>query len=166
VTTDSTEALVGSDELCPRGNEDPDVIEFFVGGEPVPQGSTKSFYIKKLNRVVTTHGNKNMNKWRERIAHEAQANDELRKISFFRDDRRIGYEVRATFRFTKPKSTPKKVKLNTKRPDLDKLIRAILDGITDVLIPDDCLVVGITAGKCYAEENQPPGLEISVKRVA
>jgi crossover junction endodeoxyribonuclease RusA len=160
-----TETIPGFDSVG-FGCADLDVIEFFVGGEPVPQGSTKSFYIKKLNRVVTTHGNKNTNKWRERIAHEAQAADELRPVSFFRDDRHIGYEVKARFRFTKPKSIAKKCRLNTKRPDLDKLIRAILDGITDVLIPDDCLVVEITAGKCYAEENQPPGLEISVKRVS
>jgi Holliday junction resolvase RusA-like endonuclease len=141
------------------------VVEFFVGGEPVPQGSTKSFYIKKLNRVVTTHGNKNTNRWRERIAHEAQCTDEARICTFFSDDRRQGYDVQLSFVFTKPKSTPKKYKLNTKRPDLDKLIRAVLDGITDVLIPDDALVVSITASKCYGDCNQPPGLKIKVTRL-
>ena len=71
----------------------------------------------------------------------------------------------ATFIFVKPKSTPKKVRLNTKRPDLDKLIRAVLDGITDVLIPDDAQVISITAGKEYAERDEPPGLQIAVTRV-
>lgn len=145
--------------------DDLDVVEFFVGGEPVPQGSTKSFYIKKLNRVVTTHGNKNTNRWRERIAHEAQCTDEARTCTFFSDDRRQGYDVQLSFVFTKPKSTPKKYRLNTKRPDLDKLIRAVLDGITDVLIPDDALVVSITASKSYGDSNQPPGLKIKVTRL-
>ena len=36
-----------------------DKIIFFVAGEPVPQGSTKGFYIEKINRVVITHGNAN-----------------------------------------------------------------------------------------------------------
>ena len=151
------------DEALPA--DDIDVVEFFVGGEPVPQGSTKSFYIKKLNRVVTTHGNKNTNRWRERIAHEAQCTDEARNCTFFSDDRRQGYDVQLSFVFTKPKSTPKKHKLNTKRPDLDKLIRAVLDGITDVLIPDDALVVSITASKCYGGCDQPPGLQIKVTRL-
>ena len=149
----------------PLPDDDLNVVEFFVGGEPVPQGSTKSFYIKKLNRVVTTHGNKNTNRWRERIAHEAQCTDEARPCTFFTDDRRQGYDVQLSFVFTKPKSTPKKFKLNTKRPDLDKLIRAVLDGITDVLIPDDALVVSITASKSYGDCNQPPGLKIKVTRL-
>jgi Holliday junction resolvase RusA-like endonuclease len=146
-------------------DDDLNFVEFFVGGEPVPQGSTKSFYIKKLDRVVTTHGNKNTNRWRERIAHEAQCTDEGRPCTFFSDDRRLGYDVQLAFVFTKPKSTPKKYKLNTKRPDLDKLIRAVLDGITNVLIPDDALVVSITASKSYGDANQPPGLKIKVTRL-
>jgi crossover junction endodeoxyribonuclease RusA len=145
--------------------DDNNVVEFFVGGEPVPQGSTKSFYIQKLNRVVTTHGNKNTNRWRERIAHEAQCADESRPCTFFTDDRRQGYDVQLSFVFTRPKSTPKKYRLNTKRPDLDKLIRAVLDGITNVLIPDDALVVSITASKSYGDGNQPPGLRIKVTRL-
>ena len=57
---------------------DRDSIDFFVAGEPVPQGSTKAFYIKKLERVVTTHTNANTEKWRNRIATEAQRANELR----------------------------------------------------------------------------------------
>jgi Holliday junction resolvase RusA-like endonuclease len=46
--------------------------------------------------------------------------------------------------------------------DLDKLIRAILDGITNVLIPDDTQVVSITAGNGYAEPDKASGLKITV----
>ena len=144
---------------------DPDLIEFFVAGEPVPQGSTKAFYIKKLDRVVTTHTNANTEVWRNRIATEAQHADQLRPHSYFSEDRRVGYEVYMDFDFTKPKSAPKRRKHNTKRPDLDKLVRAALDGITNILIPDDSQVVRITAGKCYGQCDQPPGLHISVRRL-
>jgi crossover junction endodeoxyribonuclease RusA len=144
---------------------DRDSIDFFVAGEPVPQGSTKAFYIKKLERVVTTHTNANTDKWRTRIATEAQRANELRPTNFFSDDRRLGYEVTLDFVFTRPKSQPKKWKMNTKRPDLDKLVRAALDAITNVLIPDDSQVVRITAGKCYGDCDRTPGLFISVKRV-
>ncbi|OPY34664.1 MAG: Endodeoxyribonuclease RusA [Methanomassiliicoccales archaeon PtaU1.Bin124] len=142
-----------------------DLIDFFVAGEPIPQGSTKSFYIKKLDRVVTTHGNRNTERWRQRIATEAQHTNESRGMNFFCDDRRCGYQVCLEFVFTKPKSTPKKHNLNTKRPDLDKLIRAVLDGITGVLIPDDAQVVSISASKSYCCGDEAPGLHISVKRL-
>jgi crossover junction endodeoxyribonuclease RusA len=144
---------------------DPDLIEFFVAGEPVPQGSTKSFYIKKLDRVVTTHGNRNTQVWRQRIATEAQHCNQSRDCNYFNDDRRCGYRVTLDFVFSKPKSMPKKRQLNTKRPDLDKLIRAVLDGITNVLIPDDAQVVSITANKSYSTENNGPGLHIQVQRL-
>jgi Holliday junction resolvase RusA-like endonuclease len=144
---------------------DPDLIEFFVAGEPVPQGSTKAFYIKKLERVVTTHTNSNTESWRNRIATEAQHINELRSQSYFSEDRRLGYEVTMEFVFTRPKSTPKRWRHHTKRPDLDKLVRAALDGITNVLIPDDSQVVRITAGKCYGECDRSPGLHISIRRL-
>lgn len=162
---DAEEHEAGPADFMIEEEFDPNLIEFFVAGEPVPQGSTKAFYIKKLERVVTTHTNANTEAWRNRIATEAQHANELRPQSYFSDDRRLGYEVVMEFTFTRPKSTPKRWKLNTKRPDLDKLVRAVLDGITNVLIPDDSQVVRITAGKCYGDCDCSPGLRISIRRL-
>jgi len=145
--------------------EGADRIEFFVAGEPQPKGSTRAFYVKKLDRVVTTTTNKNTKQWQLRVSTEAQRANESRNGAFFCNDDRCGYEVAADFTFTRPKSTPKKVHLNTKRPDLDKLIRAVLDGIVNVLIPDDALVISIRATKKYGEENEVPGARISVIRI-
>jgi Holliday junction resolvase RusA-like endonuclease len=139
-------------------------IIFFVAGEPIPQGSTKGFYIEKINRVVITHGNANTTRWRERIATEAQRADAERSTRFFSLDREAAYEVRVRFLFTRPKSMPKKRTLHTKRPDLDKLVRAVLDGITDVLIPDDSQVMSIYALKQYCQPDEQPGLHIIVSR--
>jgi Holliday junction resolvase RusA-like endonuclease len=154
---------------CQPHNE---FVQFWVGGEPVPQGSTKSFYIKKLNRVVTTHGNKETMSWRGRIAHEAQVANGVREQPFYHDDPRESYTVTAAFVFSVPKSypkknrdgTPKRVAM-TKRPDLDKLVRALLDGITGVLIPDDAQVTNIIIGKEYVSDRCPaPGLSVTVTR--
>ena len=162
---DAEEHEAGPVDFMTDEDFDPDVIVFFVAGEPVPQGSTKAFYIKKLERVVTTHTNANTEAWRHRIATEAQHANELRSQSYFSEDRRLGYEVLMEFVFTRPKSTPKRWKLNTKRPDLDKLVRAVLDGITNVLIPDDSQVVRIIASKCYGECDRSPGLHITIRRL-
>ncbi|HSV42061.1 MAG TPA: RusA family crossover junction endodeoxyribonuclease [Methanomassiliicoccales archaeon] len=146
-------------------DEDLERIAFFVAGEPIPQGSTRSFYIKKLDRVVTTHMNRNTEGWRQRIATEAQHVNSARSSTFFTDDRCCGYDVRLHFMFSKPKSAPKRKTLNTKRPDLDKLVRAALDGITGILIYDDSQVIGITATKSYCRESEGPGLHIEVKKI-
>lgn len=44
-------------------------------------------------------------------------------------------------------------------PDLDKLIRSVLDALTSVAYRDDGQVVGITASKEYASE---PGLWVQI----
>jgi Holliday junction resolvase RusA-like endonuclease len=141
-----------------------DVIEFFVAGDPRPQGSTKSYYIKKLERVVTTHGTKETKKWQLRIAMMAQQENEKRSQSFYSGDNSLGYDLHLVFFMPRPKSLPKKKRLNTKRPDLDKLIRTVLDGLTNYIIPDDSQVVSVSARKLYAIENQPPGVRIRVVR--
>lgn len=148
----------------PNGESD-DSIEFFVSGEPVPQGSTRSYYIKKLNRVVTTHGNRNTKEWQRRIRDEAERANEKRAVSFYSGDRNFGYSVAAVFIFQRPKSLPKKWKLNTKRPDLDKLIRALLDGLANYLLPDDSQVVHISASKRYGSIDEKPGVRIRVVRL-
>lgn len=49
------------------------------------------------------------------------------------------------------------------KPDLDKLCRALLDGMTDGgLITDDARVVGLHAHKRYASEVNPTGVRVSV----
>ncbi len=152
------------DDRTDETGEAEDEICFFVAGDPQPKGSTRSFYVKKIERVVTTTTNKNTKQWQLRIATEAQHANESRSISFFTPDKDCGYEVEANFLFARPKSLPKRVRTNTKRPDLDKLVRALLDGLADILLPDDSQVISITAAKRYIEPGETPGAEIVVRR--
>jgi crossover junction endodeoxyribonuclease RusA len=48
------------------------------------------------------------------------------------------------------------------RPDLDKLCRSTLDGITGVLIKDDSQVVNLICNKVYANEGELPGALITI----
>lgn len=137
----------------------PQTIAFRVYGEPVPKGSTKAFYIKKIGRTVTTAGNKNTKAWEQRVATEAQkAQDEHH---FYCSEKRA-YAIDLEFYFEKPKSKPKKVMNMLTRPDLDKLVRAILDGLTGVLFTDDALIDEIKAVKRYCAPDQPPGLKLTL----
>jgi Holliday junction resolvase RusA-like endonuclease len=142
-----------------------DEIAFFVAGEPQPKGSTRSFYVKKMDRVVTTTTNRNTRQWQLRVAAEAQRANEGRAISFFCQDKECAYEVEAMFLFPRPKSLPKKVRQNTRRPDLDKLARAVLDGLADVLIPDDSQVTWLSVRKRYIGPEETPGAHIRLRRL-
>jgi Holliday junction resolvase RusA-like endonuclease len=48
----------------------------------------------------------------------------------------------------------------SKRPDLDNLVKAVLDGMNGVIFKDDCQIVSIHATKTYGTS---PGVEILVK---
>jgi crossover junction endodeoxyribonuclease RusA len=142
-------------------------LSFFVSGDPVPQGSTKSYHNKKLDKVFTTHGNKNTDRWRLRIATEAQAAVALNPKAWpWWEDREAGYRITAMFSFKKPASARKRKTMNNKRPDIDKLERALLDAITDVLIPDDALVISSLCEKDYVVDGdgRSPGVKVTITR--
>lgn len=77
--------------------------------------------------------------------------------------------VRAEFRFARPKSHLTKKGVLTKsaprthvsKPDLDKLVRTVLDALTGVVIHDDSQVCGIVAQKDYAD----PGVQVVVTMI-
>lgn len=52
----------------------------------------------------------------------------------------------------------------TRRPDLDKVLRAVLDAISGVVIADDAQVAEIRATKEYVREDRGPGVWVSIRR--
>lgn len=128
-------------------------IVFDVQSNPVPQGSTRAFIVK--NRPIITSTSKKLGDWRHLVASAAQN----------RVDDLIEGPVAITlhFRLPRPKSAPKKKRTYAdKRPDLDKLIRAVLDAITGVIVRDDSQIVAITAIKDY---GSPPGVRVEIDQV-
>ena len=131
------------------------MIAFTVYGRPVPQGSMKAFV--RGGRAVVTSDNAGLENWRlcvSRAANEAGRGSRV--------DGGESWHVTLLFVFERPKSD-KNRSLPNVRPDLDKLCRAILDGITDGgLIHDDAQVVGLRAEKLY---GTPERCEIEVRVV-
>jgi len=111
---------------------------FFVHGVPEQQGSSRAFVVNGRAHITTT--NKNLHTWRRLVADVAQEHAELHTQ---------GIKLRLTFVMPKPKSAPKKVITMTKRPDLDKLIRSVLDALTGVFYKDDSQVCHVDAMKLY-----------------
>ena len=134
-----------------------DHIEFAVRGFPVPQGSTRAFVIK--GRAHTTSDNPNLREWRELVRKVAQ--DHAPPALWTSP-----VSARLEFRLMRPASIPthrgrgKKrhpVKyLPTKKPDLDKLVRAVFDALTGIVWKDDSQVIEVLASKAYGV----PGLTV------
>ena len=67
------------------------------------------------------------------------------------------------FYLPRPKSLPKRVTEHTKKPDLDKLLRAVLDACTTGGVwRDDSQVATIHARKVYAGDADLVGCDIVV----
>lgn len=120
----------------------------FIPGHPVPQGSMRAF--AKGGRAWVTYTNPTrMKAWRNQIAEAFPAEPNLEP-----------YIVVLHFVIRRPKSMPKKESnIHTKRPDLDKLTRAVLDALTGRVWKDDSQVVSLTVSKRYGPE---PGVYISI----
>ena len=126
--------------------------EFFVPGKPAPQGSKKH-----VGRGILVESSKELGPWRERVALAASQET---KLLIQKPD-----EVTVVLRFIlpRPASAPKNKKaLASKRPDIDKLARAVLDALTDVVFQDDSQVVELVAQKYIANPGEQPGVMVSV----
>ena len=119
-------------------------VSFQVVGTPVPQGSTRAFVVN--GRAVTTSKTRNLVEWRRAIA------DGARQANGFADPLEGPLSVTVYFTLRRPKSAPRREVWPAKRPDLDKLVRAVLDGLSvdAQVIRDDAQVVGAHGPLCLS----------------
>lgn len=123
-------------------------VGFFVPGIPVAKGSLKAFIPRGWQRpVLTSTGGKPLNVWEQKIAVYT------RQHGLTMAPRGVPVSLCLDFKLPRPKSLPKSVTAHTKKPDLDKLCRGVLDGLTGVAYVDDSQVEKLTASKAYAPEG-------------
>lgn len=129
-----------------------DVIEFFIPGAPVQQGSKTGFSRLNSRTVQMTDQNKTRLKpWRATVADHA--------------DLGVTFDCPVYVELTFVMPRPKKPRwfVPAVKPDLDKLTRAVLDGLTDGgLLADDARVVRMLLEEEYAGENNPVGCHVAV----
>lgn len=146
-------------------------LSFTVWGDPVPQGSMVAFNTRNPNYTgrplppqVKPSNEADLKKYRRQVAETATA---AADGAFAVKDTPV--TVRCEFRFDPPKSVPKGRTGMTVSPDVDKLARAILDGLTydeqreTGVFADDKQVVHLYAWKLYANEMRPPGAYVTVE---
>ncbi len=129
------------------------VFSLEVRGIPKPQGSMRAFVVK--GRPIITSSTKGLKVWRDLVALAAQAQAPQELIEG-------PIHIDLDFRLPKPKAEPKRKRTwPSRRPDLDKLIRAILDALTGIVFRDDSQVIGIYATKDWGV----PGVEIHISNI-
>jgi len=67
-----------------------------------------------------------------------------------------------SFYLPRPKSLRAKTKPHVTKPDLDKLVRSVKDGLTQIVWHDDSQVVEVRAWKAYTPPSMPPHCLITV----
>ncbi|GAA0638093.1 hypothetical protein GCM10010174_69920 [Kutzneria viridogrisea] len=133
-------------------------LDVFVPGRPAPQGSKRH-----VGRGILVESSKTVGTWRDDIRGTVLATMATTGHTGFPS----GTPVFAALEFVlpRPTSTPKRrTPRAVKRPDLDKLARAVLDALTSAgTWQDDSQVVGLVLTKRLAEVDETPGCRISLK---
>jgi Holliday junction resolvase RusA-like endonuclease len=126
-------------------------IAFFIPGEPAPKGS-----LVAVQRGVYLESNRQrLNPWLQAIKGKARQLEALAPIDG-------ALEVEIIFYLTRPKSVARL--LPNVKPDLDKLIRGVFDGLKG-FISDDARIVRVTATKLYADYRYRAGAFVRIEQL-
>lgn len=129
-------------------------ISFFVPGAPAPQGSKRH-----VGHGILVESSKQVKPWRSDVKTAAWVTMSNSGLTPFDGPVTASLE----FVMPRPKSAPKRTTPPAvKRPDIDKLIRAVLDAVKDVVWLDDSQVTVLHSRKRLAEIGETPGLYMTV----
>jgi crossover junction endodeoxyribonuclease RusA len=144
----------------------PGALSVWVAGRPAPQGSKRH-----VGRGVMIESSRAVKPWREDIRQAmlrtviGLAGDPIsRKLI---TDPTSAVVVKLVFVMPRPTATPKRrTPAAVKRPDLDKLVRAVFDAIGSAGVwADDSQVVTVHAHKRLAELGETTGVMIHIEPV-
>lgn len=106
--------------------------------------------------------------WEDHVAESARSQmlsvDVEGDRDFTMPIRDVRVFARIRFNITKPPSYSKKVVHATRKPDVDNLVKAVLDGLVNgkIIYDDDC-ITDLSVSKRYADGlEHPTGVEIEL----
>jgi Holliday junction resolvase RusA-like endonuclease len=127
-------------------------IAFFIPGTPAPKGSL----VAVRRGVYLESSRQKLNPWLQAIREKTRQLEALAPIDG-------SLEVEVIFYLPRPASVVRL--LPNVKPDVDKLLRGILDGLKG-FIADDARVVRVTGTKVYAERHRRPGAFIKIEKLS
>jgi crossover junction endodeoxyribonuclease RusA len=127
------------------------VLRLRINGDPAPKGSKRHVGGGRL-----IESSKRLPKWQQQIRSCVE-------WAWTGQPLAGPMGVRLDFVMPRPVSTPKRVTpAAVKRPDVDKLARAVLDELTGRVFVDDSQVVTLWATKRLANIGEQPGVWVEV----
>lgn len=132
---------------------------FFTPGTPRPQGSKRAITNQHTGRTHLIESSKHVGDWRGDVKHAAVT------AQGTNPPYTGPVAVHLAFHLPRPKSHPKtKITHPVKRPDIDKLTRAVLDALTGVIYHDDSQITYIQVWKLWDIDHpqQTPGVRIQI----
>lgn len=159
-------------------------LTFTVAGEAQPKGSTRTLpnHVamaafrrgrplmlrsprELIGHVLVTSDNPDVKAWQAAIKKAAWCAVQ----DLPRADRALfvgAVAIRVDFYLPRPSGLAKKYTgPHVKKPDLDKLVRACKDALTDTAWTDDSQVTSVTATKGYAAVGDPPRAVITLTAI-
>lgn len=130
------------------------MITFSVIGTPKPQGSKRAYINRKTGHAIITDARPEpLKDWRTTVQQTAITHmDGAPPLDG-------PLQILLVFQLPRPKSHPKtRVTWPAKRPDIDKLVRAVLDALTHVCFVDDGQIVALHAHKRWGT----PGVQVRI----
>lgn len=146
--------------FAPGSLEAPEIY-FTVPGTPAPQGSKRPIGFRG-GRHLMIESNPATRPWRALVSDCAAVyrNERLQEGLTLPLDGPLG--ARFVFRFARPASIkPARRPHPHTKPDLSKLVRAVEDSLTGIIIRDDARIVCLSAVKQYGD----PGVTIEIWRL-
>jgi Holliday junction resolvase RusA-like endonuclease len=142
-------------------------LSFTVYGVAQPKGNMRAIHLKGMKFPIVTDSNRSAKSWSQLVAEGAS-----RALGDLPEAERLVLvgAVRLSVAFYLPR--PKKYQrrgvpaAHLKAPDIDKLLRGVLDALTSVAWQDDSQVVELVAAKFYAETDEPPHVNIRIASTA
>jgi crossover junction endodeoxyribonuclease RusA len=131
------------------------VIAFFVPGQPQTKGSAKAF-VRNGKAAIVNDNTKNRG-WAQHVAWVASQAMAKAGLALLDD-----VEVQLYFYLPRPKDQwnaalklkPWAPSRPTTKPDIDKMTRSILDGLTGVVYRDDSTVTRCVIEKLFADDGR------------
>jgi Holliday junction resolvase RusA-like endonuclease len=127
------------------------VIEFVVLGIPAPQGSKSAFVNRRTGKAIvaeggTTEARSRHKSWRYAVSEAARAYLAAHPMAPIDEP----VSVSVLFSFPPTKSDPYRVR-HANRPDIDKLVRSVLDSLQESgMLSNDARVWSLHAEKQFA----------------
>ena len=137
-------------------------LRFFVEGIPAPKGSKKAFTRMNTTAVQMVESSKKLPAWEAAV--EAAAREALLYSDSWEPHTSAPVVIDIDFYLPEPKRIPVERRGRpTTKPDIDKLMRGVLDPLTVAGVwRDDSVVIGGCPFKLY---GSPTGALISVREL-